>query len=71
MIVIRAGTTGYNATLELRHHRVRQKCRQGSRFVNESHAKGGNDLVIAREVLVNAPRPGLRALAAVRVEPSR
>jgi hypothetical protein len=39
--------------------------------VNASHAKGGNDLVTAREILVNAPRPGLRTLAAVRVEPSR
>jgi crotonyl-CoA carboxylase/reductase len=50
MIVICAGTTGYNATLDLRYHWMRQKRLQGSHFANDGQAKGANDLVIARKV---------------------
>jgi crotonyl-CoA carboxylase/reductase len=50
MVVICAGTTGYNATLDLRYHWMRQKRLQGSHFANDAQAKGANDLVIAREV---------------------
>jgi crotonyl-CoA carboxylase/reductase len=50
MVVICAGTTGYNATLDLRYHWMRQKRLQGSHFANDEQAKGINDLVIAGKV---------------------
>jgi crotonyl-CoA carboxylase/reductase len=50
MVVICAGTTGYNATLDLRYHWMRQKRLQGSHFANDDQARGANDLVIARKV---------------------
>ena len=50
MVVICAGTTGYNATLDLRYHWMRQKRLQGSHFANDAQAKGVNDLVIAGKV---------------------
>ncbi len=50
MVVICAGTTGYNATLDLRYHWMRQKRLQGSHFANDAQAKGINDLVIAGKV---------------------
>jgi crotonyl-CoA carboxylase/reductase len=46
MIVICAGTTGYNATLDLRYHWMRQKRFQGSHFANDAQSAGFNDLVI-------------------------
>jgi len=45
MIVICAGTTGYNATLDLRYHWMRQKRLQGSHFANDVQAQGINTLV--------------------------
>ncbi|MBK7586619.1 MAG: crotonyl-CoA carboxylase/reductase [Myxococcales bacterium] len=50
MVVICAGTTGYNATLDLRYHWMRQKRFQGSHFANDEQARGINDLVIAEKV---------------------
>jgi crotonyl-CoA carboxylase/reductase len=50
MIVICAGTTGYNATFDLRYHWMRQKRLQGSHFANDDQARGANDLVIAGKV---------------------
>ena len=50
MVVICAGTTGYNATLDLRYHWMRQKRLQGSHFANDAQSKGVNDLVIAGKV---------------------
>jgi crotonyl-CoA carboxylase/reductase len=50
MVVICAGTTGYNATLDLRYHWMRQKRFQGSHFANDDDARGLNDLVRARKV---------------------
>ncbi len=50
MVVICAGTTGYNATLDLRYHWMRQKRLQGSHFANDVQAKGINDLVTAGKV---------------------
>ncbi len=50
MVVICAGTTGYNATLDLRYHWMRQKRFQGSHFANDEQANGVNDLVIAGKV---------------------
>ena len=40
MVVICAGTTGYNATLDLRYHWMRQKRLQGSHFANDEQAQG-------------------------------
>lgn len=50
MIVICAGTTGYNATVDLRYHWMRQKRLQGSHFANDVQAKGVNDLVCEGKV---------------------
>jgi crotonyl-CoA carboxylase/reductase len=50
MVVICAGTTGYNATLDLRYHWMRQKRFQGSHFANDEEAKGLNDLVLEGKV---------------------
>ncbi|HEY0483439.1 MAG TPA: crotonyl-CoA carboxylase/reductase [Kofleriaceae bacterium] len=50
MVVICAGTTGYNATLDLRYHWMRQKRLQGSHFANDDQARGVNELVIAGKV---------------------
>ncbi|MDQ3367702.1 MAG: crotonyl-CoA carboxylase/reductase [Myxococcota bacterium] len=50
MVVICAGTTGYNATLDLRYHWMRQKRLQGSHFANDDQSRGVNDLVIAGKV---------------------
>lgn len=50
MVVICAGTTGYNATIDLRYHWMRQKRFQGSHFANDEQAKGFNDLVISKKI---------------------
>ncbi len=50
MVVICAGTTGFNATVDLRYLWMRQKRLQGSHFANDRQAKGINDLVIAGKV---------------------
>jgi crotonyl-CoA carboxylase/reductase len=50
MVVICAGTTGYNATLDLRYHWMRQKRLQGSHFANDEQAQGINHLVAAGKV---------------------
>jgi crotonyl-CoA carboxylase/reductase len=50
MVVICAGTSGFNATLDLRYHWMRQKRFQGSHFANDEQARGVNDLVIAGKV---------------------
>jgi crotonyl-CoA carboxylase/reductase len=50
MVVICAGTTGYNATVDLRYLWMRQKRFQGSHFANDEQAKGLNDLVVAGKV---------------------
>jgi crotonyl-CoA carboxylase/reductase len=50
MVVICAGTTGYNATLDLRYHWMRQKRLQGSHFANDEQAQGINRLVDAGQV---------------------
>ena len=54
MIVICAGTTGYNVTMDLRHHWMRQKRFQGSHLSNDAQAAAVNDLVAAGKV-----NPGL------------
>ena len=50
MVVICAGTTGFNATVDLRYLWMRQKRLQGSHFANDEQAAGINDLVIAGKV---------------------
>jgi len=50
MVVVCAGTTGFNATLDLRYHWMRQKRLQGSHFANDEQAIGINDLVAQEKV---------------------
>jgi crotonyl-CoA carboxylase/reductase len=50
MVVICAGTTGYNATLDLRHHWMRQKRFQGTHFANGEQAWATNELVRRRQL---------------------
>jgi len=50
MVVICAGTTGFNATIDLRYHWMRQKRFQGSHFANDEQSKGINDLVMEGKV---------------------
>lgn len=46
MVVICAGTTGYNATVDLRYHWMHQKRLQGSHFANDEQSKALNDMVL-------------------------
>src|SRR5215467_2995727 len=50
MVVICAGTTGFNAVVDLRYLWMRQKRFQGSHFANDEQAKALNDLVTAGKV---------------------
>src|SRR5262249_40076529 len=50
MVVICAGTSGYNAVVDLRYLWMRQKRFQGSHFANDHDAKALNDLVMAGKV---------------------
>jgi crotonyl-CoA carboxylase/reductase len=45
MVVICAGTTGYEAVVDLRYHWTRQKRFQGSHGTNDDQARAYNDLV--------------------------
>jgi crotonyl-CoA carboxylase/reductase len=45
MVVVCAGTTGYNADIDLRYLWVRQKRLQGSHFATDREARAANDLV--------------------------
>ncbi len=47
MIVICAGTTGYNATIDLRYLWMRQKRFQGSHFANDGQCYAMNELALA------------------------
>ncbi len=47
MVVICAGTTGYNATVDLRYLWMRQKRLEGSHFANDEQCYALNDLAIA------------------------
>ena len=46
MVVICAGTTGFNADVDLRYLWMRQKRLQGSHFANDEQANGFNQLVL-------------------------
>jgi len=50
MVVICAGTTGYNADVDLRYLWMRQKRLQGSHFANDDQARAFNDLVLAGKI---------------------
>jgi crotonyl-CoA carboxylase/reductase len=50
MVVICAGTTGYNATMDLRYAWMRQKRFQGSHFANDDQAYGLNQLLLDGKV---------------------
>jgi crotonyl-CoA carboxylase/reductase len=50
MVVICAGTTGYSAAVDLRHHWVKQKRLQGSHGTNDSQAIAYNELVRAGRI---------------------
>ena len=50
MIVICAGTTGYNVTLDLRYHWMMQKRFQGSHLANDEQAAAVNELVSSGKV---------------------
>ncbi|MBE7411888.1 MAG: crotonyl-CoA carboxylase/reductase [Leptospiraceae bacterium] len=50
MVVICAGTSGFNATCDLRYLWMRQKRLQGSHFANDDNARELNELVIAKKV---------------------
>jgi crotonyl-CoA carboxylase/reductase len=47
MVVICAGTTGFDAMVDLRYHWTRQKRFQGSHGCNDEQARAYNDLVVA------------------------
>jgi crotonyl-CoA carboxylase/reductase len=50
MVVICAGTSGYNADVDLRYLWMRQKRLQGSHFANDEQANGFNDMVVQRKI---------------------
>ena len=50
MVVICAGTTGYNAVVDLRYLWMRQKRFQGSHFANDQQAYAFNQLVLDRKI---------------------
>jgi len=50
MVVICAGTTGYNAVADLRYLWMRQKRLQGSHFANDEQSNGFNELVRAGKI---------------------
>src|SRR5437588_321288 len=50
MVVICAGTTGYNAVVDLRYLWMRQKRLQGSHFANDEQAAAFNRLVVAGRI---------------------
>ena len=50
MVVICAGTTGYNLTMDARYLWMHQKRVQGSHFANLQQASSANDLMIERRI---------------------
>jgi len=50
MVVICAGTSGYNADLDLRYLWTRQKRLQGSHFANQEQCIAANQLVMERKI---------------------
>lgn len=50
MVVVCAGTTGYNAVSDLRYLWMRQKRLQGSHFANDEQATAFNDMVLGGKI---------------------
>jgi crotonyl-CoA carboxylase/reductase len=50
MVVVCAGTTGFNATVDLRYLWMRQKRLQGSHFANDVQSREYNELVLSKKV---------------------
>jgi crotonyl-CoA carboxylase/reductase len=50
MVVVCAGTSGFNADVDLRYLWMRQKRLQGSHFANDEQANGFNDLVLQGKI---------------------
>jgi len=50
MVVICAGTSGYNATIDVRYQWMRQKRFQGSHFANNDQCMKFNQLVIEKKI---------------------
>ena len=50
MVVICAGTTGFNITMDLRYHWMRQKRLQGSHLSNDEQAAAVNQLMVDRRI---------------------
>jgi len=50
MVVICAGTTGYNVTLDLRYHWMRQKRFQGSHLMNDEQAAAATRMVAEGQI---------------------
>ena len=50
MVVICAGTTGFNITMDLRYHWMMQKRFQGSHLANDEQSEAVNRLVIEKKV---------------------
>ena len=50
MVVICAGTTGFNVTMDLRYHWMMQKRFQGSHLANDDQARDVNELLLAKKV---------------------
>jgi len=50
MVVICAGTSGYNAVVDLRYLWMRQKRFQGSHFANDEQSYAFNDLVVQGKI---------------------
>lgn len=50
MVVICAGTTGYNVTMDLRYHWMMQKRFQGSHLSNDVQAEAVNQLMIDKKI---------------------
>ena len=50
MVVVCAGTTGYDAIVDLRYHWTRQKRLQGSHGTNDEQAVAYNELVCAGKI---------------------
>ena len=66
MVVICAGTTGYNLTMDARFLWMRQKRVQGSHFAHLYHASQANQLVIDRRI-----DPAMSRSAALGQDPRR
>ncbi len=50
MVAVCAGTTGFNADVDLRYLWMRQKRLQGSHFANDEQSNAFNDLVVAGKI---------------------